>query len=91
MAVSSLSVARRSLLAMSLTGVTLLVALLGIAAGRDAIRRAALSPGFDLSAVPVHAQWDAFVLWAAIFVAGLGVCAYMIALSVRSERKANPA
>lgn len=38
------------------------LALLAIAAARDTIRRAALAPVFDLSAVPVNAQWDSFVL-----------------------------
>lgn len=87
---AALSAARRSLLLMSLTGAALLVALLGVAAVRDTIRRAALSPGFDLSAVPIHAQWDAFALWAVVFVAGLGLCAYMIILTIRSERQGDP-
>jgi hypothetical protein len=61
------------------------IALLAIAAARDAVRRAALSCAFDLSAVPVHAQWDSFALWAVVFTGGLALAAYMIALTVRSR------
>jgi len=50
-----------------------------------AIRRAALRPAFNLLAVPVHAQWDSFALWAVVFTAGLALVAYMIALTVRSK------
>jgi len=82
-----LSLRTRSLAVLSLSGLALFVGLLATAAARDTIRRAALSPGFDVAAVAVHPQWDTFVVWAGVFVAGLGLCAYMIALTVRSERR----
>jgi hypothetical protein len=82
---SILAVRRPSLSRLVSAAVVMFIAMIAIAAVRDAIRRAALSPTFDLSAVPVHAQWDSFALWAVVFIAGLAIAAYMIALTVRSH------
>jgi len=82
---SILAVRRPSLSRLVSAAGATFIALLAIAAVRDTIRRAALSPAFDLLAVPVHAQWDSFALWAVVFLAGLAIAAYMIALTVRSH------
>ncbi len=86
---SILAVRKPTLSRLIPAAVVMFVALLAIAAARDTIRRAALSPAFDLSAVPVHAQWDSFALWAVVFVAGLALSAYIIVLTIRS-RPAGP-
>jgi hypothetical protein len=86
---SILAVRRPSLSRLVPAAVVMFIALLAIAAVRDAIRRAALRPAFDLLAVPVHAQWDSFALWAVVFIAGLALVAYMIALTVRSKPAAQ--
>ena len=82
---SILAVRRPSLSRLVSAAGATFIALLAIAAVRDTIRRAALSPAFDLSAVPVHAQWDSFALWAVVFIAGLALAAYMIALTGRTR------
>lgn len=53
--------------------------------GRDTFHRSGLVPVFDLSAVPVHAQGGSFALWVAVFLPGLGLAAYIIALTVWSR------
>ena len=60
---------------------TFFAGLFATAAFRDTLRRAALAETFKLSTVPVHAQWDSFVLFAVVFVAGLGVVAYLVKLA----------
>lgn len=82
---SILAVRRPSLSRLVSAAGATFIALLAIAAVRDTIRRAALSGAFDLSAVPVHAQWDSFALWAVVFIAGLALAAYMIALTGRTR------
>jgi hypothetical protein len=69
--------------------VTFFVALLSCAFLRDTMRRAALAEHFDLSAVPVHSQWTSFGLFAVIFVAGLGLIAYLIRLAYVPTKQAG--
>jgi len=86
---SILAVRRPSLSRLVPAAGAMFIALFAIAAARDAIRRAALRPAFDLSCVPVHAQWDSFALWAVVLAVGLALVAYMIALTVRSKPHAQ--
>jgi phage shock protein PspC (stress-responsive transcriptional regulator) len=75
--------ARRSasLRALLLPAATFFVTLLSLAFARDAARRAALADYFNLAAAPVHSQWGSFALFAGIFLAGLGVIAYVVYLA----------
>lgn len=64
-----------------LPGLAYFVALFMAAFARDTARRAAIAPHFKLSTVPVHPEWLNLGLFLVIFVAGLGVIAYLIKLA----------
>ncbi len=74
---SLIACVRRTTAAMLAPAATMVATLLAVAAVRDALRRAALAEVFDLYAVPVHAQWSSFALFAVIFVLGLAYLAYL--------------
>ncbi|MFW6108591.1 MAG: hypothetical protein ACOC8D_02140, partial [bacterium] len=64
------------------------VGLLGVALARDTARCAALAPYYDLSAVPMpHPEWLNLGLFLVVFLAGLGVIAYLVKLA-RTESPA---
>jgi hypothetical protein len=67
------------------------VGLLGVAATRDAVRRAALAPHFQLRATPTHPEWSNFLVFLVVFVAGLGVIAWLVKLGTPgAEQPAAP-
>jgi len=59
---------------------------LALAAARDTARRAALALGdcYHLSDVPVHPQWTSLGLFAAVFVLGLALVAYLVRMARQS-------
>lgn len=52
--------------------------LFSTAALRDTLRRIALADYFNLSEIAVHPQWSSFILFLLIFVAGLGLIAWIV-------------
>ncbi len=59
--------------------------LFSLAAVRDYIRRLKIDEFFQVAKVPVNPQWDSFILWALVFVAGLAVVAYMVKLTMKES------
>ncbi len=62
------------------------VGFLAWAGARDAFRRVALSPVYSPASVPVHPEWSSFAMFAAVFVAGLGVIAWLVKQSLPAAR-----
>ena len=73
---------------MIVAAVAFFLALFSTAALRDTLRRIALADYHSPSNMTVHAQWSSFVLFAVIFVLGLGVVAYVVSIAYRQKLSA---
>jgi hypothetical protein len=76
-------VARRSasLTPVLAAGTTLFVGLLGVAAVRDTVRRAALAGIYIPAQMPVHPEWLNFGLFAVFLLVGTGVIVWVLRLA----------
>ena len=70
---------------MIVAAIAFFLALFSTAALRDTVRRIALADYHSPLRMTVHAQWSSFVLFAIIFVLGLGVVAYAVRISYRQK------
>ena len=67
------------------TLVLFFVHLFALAGVRDFVRRMKIASFHKLSDMPVNPQWDSFLLWVVIFVAGLAVVGYMVKLTMKPK------
>jgi len=76
-------VARRSasLAPVLAAGAALFVGLLGVAAVRDTVRRAAIAGLYDPADVPVHPEWLNFGVFAVFLLLGTGVIVWVVRLA----------
>lgn len=69
---------KKSILKLVLSAVLFFLGLLATAALRDTLRRISLGDQLNLTEIPVHPQWDSFVLFLVIFILGLILVGYIV-------------